>query len=102
MIHSKAPHLPAGPRPPKGAAPQKAVPALPARHSAPQPSAGTKLLLVDFRSGEAVAQHPEVAALLHQGWQIRSAVPRIVEAEGPKLLVILMQQGAGAASVDEA
>ena len=48
-----------------------------------------KLLLVDFRSGEAVRKHPEVAPLLSQGWRIKSAVPRLVEAKGTKLLVVL-------------
>ena len=49
----------------------------------------SRLLLVDFRSGESVAQHPEIAPLLNDGWHIRSAVPRIVETEGTKLLVVV-------------
>ena len=48
-------------------------------------------MLVDFRSGECVSQHPEIAPLLNEGWQIRSAVPRIVEAQGTKLFVVLSQ-----------
>jgi hypothetical protein len=46
-------------------------------------------LLVDFRSGEAVRKHPEIEPLLSQGWRIKSAVPRLVEAKGTKLLVVL-------------
>lgn len=48
-----------------------------------------RLLLVDFRSGEAVRMHPEIAPLLNQGWRIKSAVPRLVEAKGTKLLVVM-------------
>ena len=59
----------------------------------PLPGIGAKLLLVEFRSGEAVDLHPEVAPLLRQGWRLRSAVPRIVEGEGLKLLVTLAQPG---------
>ena len=61
--------------------------------SLPDVSAGVKLLLVEFRSGEAVLLHPEVAPLIQQGWRLRSAVPRIVEGEGLKLLVTLGQAG---------
>ena len=57
------------------------------------PEAGAKLLLVEFRSGEAVGLHPEVTPLLREGWRVRSAVPRIVEGEGLKLLVSLTQPG---------
>ena len=57
------------------------------------PETGAKLLLVEFRSGEAVGLHPEVTPLLSQGWRVRSAVPRIVEGEGLKLLVSLTQSG---------
>lgn len=59
--------------------------------SLPDAKAGAKLLLVEFRSGEAVVLHPEVMPLLRQGWRVRSAVPRIVEGEGLKLLVTLTQ-----------
>lgn len=52
----------------------------------------TKLLLVDFRNGEAVAQHPDLVSHVQQGWRIRSATPRLVESEGTKLLVILERQ----------
>lgn len=49
----------------------------------------TKLTLVDFRSGESVSRHPELAPLIAEGWTVRSAVPRIVETDGPQLLVVL-------------
>lgn len=58
------------------------------RTSAADPTL-TKILLVQFRNGEAVDRHPELQGLLDDGWSIRSAVPRIVEAEGTKLLVVL-------------
>lgn len=64
-----------------------AAPTLGARSSTAQGDA--KLLLVDFRSGEAVRKHPEIEPLLSQGWRIKSAVPRLVEAKGTKLLVVL-------------
>lgn len=59
--------------------------------ASPLPEPKTKLLLVDFRNGEAVHQHPDVAPYLKQGWLIRSAVPRIVEGKGTRLLVVLSQ-----------
>lgn len=55
----------------------------------PQP---IKLLLVDFRNGEPVRVHPDVAPLLNDGWSIRSAVPRIVEDEGTRLFVVLTRR----------
>ena len=51
-----------------------------------------KLLLVDFRNGESVGAHPDVAPLLRDGWSIRSAVPRIVEEEGTRLFVVLTRR----------
>jgi hypothetical protein len=51
----------------------------------------TKILLVPFRNGEAVNKHPDLASLLADGWSISSAVPRIVETEGTRLLVVLMK-----------
>lgn len=51
----------------------------------------TKIMLVSFRNGEAVSKHPDIAGLLSEGWAISSAVPRIVEAEGTKLLVVLVK-----------
>lgn len=52
----------------------------------------TKLLLVDPRGSEALHQHPEVAPFLKQGWVVRSTAPRLVEAKGPRLLVVLAQE----------
>ncbi len=51
----------------------------------------SRVMLVDFRSGESVHRHPEVVPLLGNGWIIKSAVPRLVENEGLKLLVVLKQ-----------
>ncbi len=51
----------------------------------------TKIVIVDFRSGEAVRSHPDLAPLLKQGWQIRSAAPRIVETAGASMMVVLTQ-----------
>lgn len=56
----------------------------------------TRILLVDFRSGEAVESHPEIVPFLEDGWVVRSAEPRLVEAEGPRLLVCLVQARAPA------
>lgn len=65
------------------------------RHPSP-PQTGTssslsdvKLLLVGFRSGETVQEHPDLHAWLSEGWHVRSAVPRIVEDGDTKLLVVL-------------
>lgn len=49
----------------------------------------TKILLVQFRNGEAVHKHPELQEYIEEGWSIRSAVPRLVESEGTKLLVVM-------------
>lgn len=76
---------------------ERATPTRPFATAAPVPLSATsttargdaKLLLVDFRSGEAVREHPEVEPLLSEGWRIKSAVPRLVEAKGTKLLVVL-------------
>lgn len=59
-----------------------------------------KLLLVSFRSGEAVRRHPDLQSWLDAGWQIRSATPRVVESGATKLLVVLERpvQPAAAAS----
>ncbi len=48
----------------------------------------TKLVMVPFRSGEAVIRHPGIRPLLDEGWKIKSAAPRIT-TEGTKLLVVL-------------
>ena len=52
-------------------------------------AASSRVLLAEFRCGEAVEHHPEVSPLLQEGWAIKSAVPRLVEGEGVKLLVVL-------------
>ena len=52
-------------------------------------STDVKLMLVPFRNGEAVDQHPVLQPWLEKSWRIRSAVPRIVERGDTKLLVIL-------------
>lgn len=69
------------------------VPVLGKLASSPS-NALTKILLVEFRNGEAVTKHPELRSLLKDGWTVRSAVPRIVESEGTKLLVVLAKPGA--------
>ena len=71
---------------------EPSVPALGKLTSSPG-KALTKILLVAFRNGEAVSKHPELAHLLADGWTVRSAVPRIVESEGTKLLVVLAKPG---------
>ncbi len=60
-------------------------------------SSRSRVMLVDFRSGEPVQRHPEVMPLLMGGWVVKSAVPRLVENEGLKLLVVL-KRSAGALS----
>ncbi len=64
------------------------------RHPATPPSsssatADTTLVLVDAPSRHKVEQHREISSLLSTGWTIRSASPRLVEAEGTKWLVVL-------------
>ena len=51
----------------------------------------TKIMLVPFRNGEAVSKHPELSPYLAEGWTISSAVPRLVESEGTKLLVVMVK-----------
>ncbi len=72
------------------------APFAPARPPAAPSRGNARLMLVDFRSGESVAQHPEIAPLLSDGWLIQSAVPRMVEARGTKLLVVLSRSKAPA------
>lgn len=60
-----------------------------------EPSESTiKLLLVEFRSGEAVERHPSVESWVEDGWEVRSAVPRVVESGETKLLVVLEKKAA--------
>ena len=54
----------------------------------------SKLLLVDFRSGEAVDCHPDLVQHLRGGWRVHSAAPRIVATCETKLLVVLKQRNA--------
>lgn len=64
-------------------------PPKPNRSARERASVDVKLLLVSFRNGEAVHRHPALQPWLESGWQVRSAVPRIVESGATKLLVIL-------------
>lgn len=50
---------------------------------------GSKVLLVDNPAAETVTKHPAIAPLLNNGWELESAVPRLVESQGTKLLVVL-------------
>ena len=59
------------------------------RANPPPAPSEVKLLLVDFRSGEAVRNHPDLKPWLEADWQVRSAVPRVVERGITKLLVVL-------------
>lgn len=51
----------------------------------------TKIMLVPFRNGEAVSKHPDLKNFLEDGWTVSSAVPRIVESEGTRLLVVMVK-----------
>lgn len=66
-----------------------AMPGSAPRREARPSSPRTQLLLIDAADAADVALHPDVAPLLQQGWQIRSATPRLVEAQGTRLLVVL-------------
>jgi hypothetical protein len=55
----------------------------------------TKIMLVQFRNDETISRHPELQSFLEEGWSIRSAVPRIVESEGTKLLVVMAKPESG-------
>lgn len=57
------------------------------------------LLLVPFRSGEAVNRHPALQSWIEKGWVVRSAVPRIIEKGTTKLLVVLEKAREPAVSV---
>lgn len=56
----------------------------------------TKIMLVPFRNGEAVNRHPGIRRFLEDGWTVSSAVPRIVESQGTKLLVVMVKPGPSA------
>ena len=67
----------------------QAVPGNARSGSVPRPDAPhTRLLTVDFRNGEAVRTHPEVASHLDDGWHVQSAAPRVTD-DGTCLLVVL-------------
>lgn len=54
----------------------------------PRPAA-QKMLVVEFRSGEAVHRHPALTPYLCEGWEIESAVPRLSDVDGVELLVVM-------------
>lgn len=66
------------------------APTVPSR--SPSTRAATRILLVDFRGGECVSKHPDIMPLLEDGWHIRSAVPRLIEQEGTKLMVVMSRE----------
>ena len=49
----------------------------------------SKIMLIDTSPGDSAADHPDVAEYVEDGWRVKSAVPRIVEAKGPRMLVVL-------------
>jgi hypothetical protein len=63
--------------------------------SPPGPTADVRVQLVSFRSGESIADHPELASWLERGWTVRSARPRTTR-DGAKLLVVLTNGSAWA------
>ena len=70
---------------------QEFAPLYPTPSALSQPSSGeTKSLVVEFRSGEAVHQHPDLVAMLKDGWHIQSAIPHCVDPECTKLQVELI------------
>ncbi len=78
-------------------------PAPAAEVSRPAPTeaeTGVQLLLISFRSGEAVERHPDVQPWVTNGWAVRSAVPRIVESGATKVLVVL-ERDAGAVDLTD-
>lgn len=48
----------------------------------------SKLVMVDFRSGESILTHPGIMPHVEEGWHVQSAEPRVTE-EGTQLLVVL-------------
>lgn len=49
----------------------------------------TRTEIVEFRSGEAVQRHPELAAVFRKGWKIRSATPYVDGTATVRLMVVL-------------
>ncbi len=52
------------------------------------PTRGSKQVVIAFRSGEAVAHHPELKGYLRDGWRVTRALPHRTD-EGTRLMVIL-------------
>jgi|GEM_PF-4550942 len=52
----------------------------------------SRVLMVDFRSGEAVIRHPQLRVLIEGGWSVESAVPYCEDADDVKLLVVLRRK----------
>lgn len=55
----------------------------------PPDASRVRLLRIDFQPDTSIANHPEVAPLLRDGWHIRSKTPRLVEREGVQLFIVL-------------
>ena len=91
---SRAPSASPAERAPSEAPARKKKPAPSVRLGRPRPKISgaeaphTKLLMVNFRSGETICTHPAVEPLLGEGWHVQSAAPRVTP-EGTKLLVVL-------------
>lgn len=61
------------------------------QHLSPTEAAASpvKLLLIEAHGDARIAQHPDVAPWLERGWQVKSVTPRVIEALGPRQLVVL-------------
>lgn len=57
----------------------------------------TRSLVVEFRSGESVQQHPALKELIQDGWHIESAVPECIDPDCTQLRVKLVLRPDGAA-----
>lgn len=55
-----------------------------------------RFVLVSFRDFERADDHPELEPYLLTGWIVRDVEPRLVEGEGPRLLVTLYRARAAA------
>lgn len=67
--------------------------ARPPRRPPAAPPSSSKLLLIDSVSDRPAEEHPDVAALLRDGWTLVGAEPRIVEPGRSCLLVTLARRG---------
>lgn len=63
-------------------------------HNDPTADASTRVMIVDFRSGEAVVRHPDLEDLLKDGWFVQSAVPHVADADEVRLLVVMSRSAA--------